>query len=58
MEKHAPAEIAQRLDGVNFGVHFSHVFFAFSVSLRRQSVPAGFNAKRNQKQANRESDGG
>src|SRR5882762_72547 len=57
MEKRALAEIAQRFDGENFGLHFSHVFFAFSASLRRQGLPAGFRAKRNEEQTNGEGDG-
>src|SRR5260370_32820987 len=58
MQKNAVAEIAQRFDGENFGLHFGHVFFAFSMRLRRQSLPAGFRAKRNQEQTDRKGDGG
>src|SRR5260370_24508110 len=58
MQKHAVAEIAQRFDGENFGLYFGHVFFAFSMMLRRQSLPAGFGAKRNQEQTDRKGDGG
>src|SRR5260370_4678718 len=58
MQKHAVAEIAQPFNGENFGVHFGHVFFAFSMMLRRQSLPAGFSAKRNQEQTDRKGDGG
>src|SRR5438034_100381 len=58
MQKHAVAEMAQGFDGENFDLHFGHVFFAFSMMLRRQSLPAGFGAKRDQEQTDRKRDGG
>src|SRR5260370_7667322 len=58
MEKHGCADIAQRFNRETFGIYFGHVFFVFPARLRRQGLPAGFGAKRNQQQTNGEGDGG
>src|SRR6266699_4615945 len=49
VEKHAFAEIAQRFDGENFGLHFGHVFIAFQGyagrGCPRVSAPNGIKSK-------------